>query len=407
MADRVVPVDVRAMVVAWPGDAPRGAVSRFCREHEVSRSWFYEVRARVRETDSLTAMRPRPRRLAGRARQAIPLEVEELAVRIRKELADAGWDHGPVTVAHRLGELGIGAPAASTLARVFSRRGMVVAQPQKRPRSSYRRFEFAMVHECWQLDAFQWALANGSTCAVYQVLDDRSRALLGSHVTTTETAQGAIVVIDKAIRAHQVPVLLLTDNGAAFNQTRRGLSSQLVAHLKTQGCRAITGRPGHPQTQGKDERVHQTTQRWLRARPRAGDHAELLAQLEQFDEYYNNHRPHQSLAMATPAQVLAQGPRALPPQPPDRSRHDTAPAIRALRRRVDAHGKTSIKQAFVQLGYEHRNSTVTVILHGRNVTVFDGRGTLIRSLRLEPGRSYYGNGRPRGGNHNHQPSRLT
>jgi putative transposase len=214
-------------------------------------------------------------------------------------------------------------------------------------------------------------------------------------------------VINKAICAHQVPVLLLTDNGAAFNQTRRGLSSKLVTHLQAQGCRAITGRPGHPQTQGKDERVHQTTQRWLRARARAGDHAELLAQLEEFDQHYNNHRPHQSLAMTTPAQVLAQGLRALPPQPPQGSRHQAAPAIRALRRRVDAHGKTSIKQAFVQLGHEHRNSTVTVILHGQNVTVFDGRGTLIRSLRLEPGRRYYGNGRPRGGNHNTQPSRLT
>jgi putative transposase len=399
MADRVVPVDVRAMVVAWPGDAPRGAVSRFCREHAVSRSWFYEVRARVGETDALTAMRPRSRSLAGRSRQAIPIEVEELAVRIRKELADAGWDHGPVTVAYRLGELGVHVPAASTLARVFRRRGMVVAQPRKRPRSSYRRFEFAMVHQCWQLDAFQWPLANGAICVVYQVLDDRSRALLASHVTTTETAEGAIAVIDKAIHDHQVPVLLLTDNGAAFNQTRLGRSSRLVTHLEARGARAITGRPGHPQTQGKDERVHQTTQRWLRAHPRAGDQAELTAQLEEFDEHYNNHRPHQSLAMRTPAQALAHGPRALPPPPPpEGSRQDTAAPMRALRRRVDAHGKTSIKRASVQLGYEHRNSTVTVVLHGENATIFDQRGTHIRSLSLQPGRTYYGNGRPRGWN---------
>ena len=201
------------------------------------------------------------------------MEVEELAVRIRKELADAGWDHGPVTVRHRLGELGLTAPAASTLARVFTRRGMVLAQPQKRPRSSYRRFEFATVHECWQLHAFQSTLAGGSVCAVYQVLDDRSRALLASHVTATETAAGAITVIDKAISAHQVPVLLLTDNGGAFNQTRMGHVSQLVTHRQALGARAITGRPGHPQTQGKDERVHQTTQRWLAARPRPATEA--------------------------------------------------------------------------------------------------------------------------------------
>ena len=394
------------MVVAWPEDAARGEVTRFCREHDVSTSWFYDLRALVRATDPLTAMRPRPRAVAGRHRQAIPVEVEELAVRIRKELADAGWDHGPVTVRHRLSQLGVAAPAASTLARVFTRRGMVTAQPQKRPRSSYRRFQFATVHECWQLDAFQTALAEGTICVVYQVLDDRSRALLASHVTATETAQGAIAVVDKAIRAHQVPVLLLTDNGAAFNQTRRGLSSQLVTHVQLLGVRAITGRPGHPQTQGKDERVHQTTQRWLRAHDRPHDHAELQVLLEEFDQHYNHHRPHQSLGMATPAEVLHDAPRAVPPLPPEPQAAPAAP-IRAVRRRVATNGKISVRHAAIQLGYEHSNSTVTVVLSGDNVAIFGAHGDHIRSLNLEPGRTYYSNGRPRGWSNSTRASRLT
>jgi putative transposase len=406
MADRVVPVDVRALVVGWPEDAPRGAVTRFCREHEVSSSWFYDLRALVRATDPLTAMRPRPRVVVGRSRQSIPAEVEELAVRIRKELADGGWDHGPLSVGHRLSQLGITAPAASTLARVFTRRGMVTAQPQKRPRSSYRRFQFASVHECWQLDAFQTPLADDSICVVYQVLDDHSLALLGSHVSATETAQGAIAVVDKAIRAHQVPVLLLTDNGAAFNQTRRGLSSQLVTHVRRLGVRAITGRPGHPQTQGKDERVHQTTQRWLRARARPADHAELQELLDQFDEHYNGHRPHQSLGMRTPGEVLRGGPHAVPPLPPEPQAPPAAP-VRAVRRRVATNGKISIRHAAIQLGYEHSNSTVTVVLSGDNVAIFGAHGNHIRSLNLEPGRTYYSNGRPRGWNNSTRVSRLT
>jgi putative transposase len=407
MADRVVPVDVRAVVVAWPEGAVRGSVSRFCREHGVSRSWFYEVRGRARDTDPLSAMGPKPRTAPGRHAQAIPVEVEELAVRIRKELADAGWDHGPVTVRHRLGELGLIAPAASTLARVFTRRGMVLAQPQKRPRSSYRRFEFATVHECWQLDAFQSTLADGSICAVYQVLDDRSRALLASHVTGTETAAGAITVIDKAIAAHQVPVLLLTDNGGAFNRTRMGHTSQLVTHLQALGCRAITGRPGHPQTQGKDERVHQTTQRWLAARPRPATQAGLLVLLEDFDQQYNQHRPHQSLAMRTPAQVLAQEPHAVPPTPPEPTTARTGRPVRAGRRRVAHNGKITVRHVAIQLGYEHRDSTVTVVLTGDNVAIFDRRGHHIRSVNLEPGRTYYSNGRPRGWNNRTRVSRLT
>ena len=84
-------MDVRSLVVTWSEDAPRGAVARFVEEHGVSRAWFYEVRDRARSEGALAAMQPRSRSSGVRHPQAIPVEVEELAVRIRKELADAGW----------------------------------------------------------------------------------------------------------------------------------------------------------------------------------------------------------------------------------------------------------------------------------------------------------------------------
>ena len=320
MADRVVPMDVRAAIVNFPEDPPRGAVARFCRTHGVSRSQFYEIRKRVLAEGPIEAMAPRPRRQLGPHPQATPGVIEDLAVRVRKNLADEGLDHGPVTVRWHLQQLGVTAPATSTLARIFTRRGMVTPQPQKRPRSSYRRFQFAMVHECWQLDAFEWPLTpTRSTCVIYQVLDDRSRFLLATRVGPPgvgENATDAVAVVQQAIAAAgQPPCLLLSDNGTAFNQARRGITSQLEAHLDTLGTRAITGRPYHPQTQGKDERVHQTLQRWLRAHP-AGTHAELQAVVDAFDTRYNHHRPHQALGMRTPAQARAAGPVAIPPQPP-------------------------------------------------------------------------------------------
>jgi transposase InsO family protein len=169
---------------------------------------------------------------------------------------------------------------------------MVVAQPQKRPRSSFRRFQAAQVHQCWQLDAFEWPLTvvtghpgsprPAGQCVIYQVLDDRSRFVLATRVGPAgikENAADAVAVVDQAIStAGRVPCLLLSDNGSAFNQSRRGITSQLVAHLTALGTRPITGRPYHPQTQGKDERVHQTLQRWLRAHP-AHDQGELQSSM--------------------------------------------------------------------------------------------------------------------------------
>jgi transposase InsO family protein len=365
-------------------------VTRFCVEHDVSRSWFYGVRQRARAEGAMSAMAPVDRTPV-RSPQAIPAEIEELAVRVRKELADTGWDHGPVTVRHKLRELGIDPPpAASTLARIFSRRGMVTAQPQKRPRSSYRRFEAAMVHQCWQLDAFEWPLKDGSLCTVFQVIDDRSRMMLATHVARGETAAGALAVVDEAIAAYQVPQMLLSDNGVAFNTDRRGTTTQLVTRLRALGCRPITGRPYHPQTQGKNERIHGTTERWLAAQAEPETPAQLRALLDRFDSTYNHHRPHQSLQMRTPAQALADGPIAIPPTPPTPAPKSTWEPVRAETHKVSINGSVQRKKVHIYIGVEHRHTTATVIVNGQTLTIFDAAGTLLRSVTLEPGKTYYG-----------------
>ena len=418
MADRVVPMDVRAAIVNFPEDPPRGAVARFCRTHGVSRSQFYEIRKRVLAEGPIEAMAPRPRRQLGPHPQATPGVIEDLAVRVRKNLADEGLDHGPVTVRWHLQQLGVTAPATSTLARIFTRRGMVTPQPQKRPRSSYRRFQFAMVHECWQLDAFEWPLTpTRSTCVIYQVLDDRSRFLLATRVGPPgvgENATDAVVVVQQAIAAAgQPPCLLLSDNGTAFNQARRGITSQLEAHLATLGTRAITGRPYHPQTQGKDERVHQTLQRWLRAHP-AGTHAELQAVVDAFDTRYNHHRPHQALGMRTPAQARAAGPVAIPPQPPppipEHPGH-SEPGTTIRPYKVAKNGNLYIRGHIIQMGAENAASTIIATSiptsTGTTVNIFDTHGTHLRTVTLTPGHRYYGNGKPHGRPRRTQPSTLT
>jgi putative transposase len=366
-------------------------VTRFCREVGISRSRFYEIRALAKQAGAEEAMVQR-RRPVARSPLAIPVEVEELAVRLRKELADAGWDHGPISVRYRLQQMGIAAPVASTLARVFARRGMVVPQPQKRPRSSYRRFEAPLVHACWQLDTFQWPLADpvGSIANIYQLLDDKSRFLIASHVEIGETTRGALTVLGKGIAAFQVPHRLLSDNGTAFNQTRMGRRSQLVEHLQTLGCKAITGKPGHPQTQGKDERVHATTQRWLRAQPQAQSLSELQTQIDDFDNAYNHDRPHQALAMRTPAQALSDGPTALAPIPPLPPSPPSLMPVSAKTYKTDSAGRVHFHRISVNLSRKYARIKVTVVRNGDTVSVFDPYGALIRSQQLRPGQHYYG-----------------
>jgi transposase InsO family protein len=394
MADRVVPVDVRNVIVTWSEDAPRGAVSKFCREHGVSRSQFYDIWTRAKTEGPVAAMLPRPRPVPVRHRQAVPLEIEELAVRIRKDLIDDGWDGGPVTVRHKLADLGVAAPAASTLARIFSRRGMVTPQPQKRPKTNWRRFEAGCVHECWQLDGFEWRLADKSVFTILQLTDDKSRHPIATRACPGERAVDAMAVVATGIERFQVPCRLLTDNGSAFNQDRLGRRTQLVGWLQRLGCRPITGAPAHPQTQGKNERAHQTLQRWLAARPAPTDLTEAQALLDQFDAQFAIRR-HQGLRMRTPAEVLAEGPIAIAPLPPPAA-PVRAPATVACQRVIDATGAIAAWAIRINIDYQRRGQAVTAVRSGTVISIFDQHGTHIRTIQLEHGRTYYGNNKPRG-----------
>ncbi|PYI66533.1 hypothetical protein CVV68_13250 [Arthrobacter livingstonensis] len=96
----------------------------------------------------------------------------------------------------------------------------------------------------------------------------------------------------------------------AFNQARRGVIGATDTFLAEQGCHGITGRVRHPQTQGKNERSHQTLVRFLDAH--APRNLEQLSKLlVQYREHYNYRRRHQALKVdntyLTPGQAWEAG----------------------------------------------------------------------------------------------------
>ena len=124
----------------------------------VSTSWLYELLARYRlEGDA--AFEPRSRRPTSNPK-ATPLEVVELIVRLRKELADVGLDAGPETIVWHLAHHHNLTVSRATVARQLAARGMVIPAPKKRPKSSYIRFEASMPNECWQSDFTHYRLTH-------------------------------------------------------------------------------------------------------------------------------------------------------------------------------------------------------------------------------------------------------
>lgn len=228
-----VPPDVRLLIARWPDDAPRGAVTEFCRSHG------------SHGPCSTSSVPPLPCRACGKCSTRSPARLgsvpgEPIRIlpgsrRAAREVAGRRVGPWPVECAGRMLAMGLAAPSRATLARIFTRAGVVRPEPRKKPRSAYRRFVYPAPNCCWQIDATGWTLANGRGCVTFQVIDDHSRYALASLVAADETSDAAVQVVQLAIGRHGVPQKSLSDNGSALNPSRRGREGRLVRYLRSLG----------------------------------------------------------------------------------------------------------------------------------------------------------------------------
>jgi transposase InsO family protein len=310
-----------------------------------------------------------------------------MAVQIRLKLGDQGCYDGPWSVLAEWPDTGPPKPSESTLSRLFRARGLVVPQPQKRPRSAVRRYQREKPNELWCSDGFEWRLADGTTACVLQLLDDCSRFDLGSIAAVSENSADIQAMLTAAIECFGLPQQFLSDNSSAFNPHRRGHHGGIARWLQNQGVTTITCSVNHPKGNGKSERAHQTMQKWLAARPRARTLAQLQSQIDGYRDYYN-HRPHQSLGGATPQQVWDELPHAAPPVVGE---HPDTILIRPIK--VAANGNVAVRPyGTIQVGKRHAGEHCHVLIrpHEATITVFDTIGTEIRTVTLNPDQTYYG-----------------
>ena len=364
----------------------------------VHRGWVYKLKARY-QAEGEAAFEPRSRRPMT-SPTAIPADVVELIVRLRKQLAEQGLDAGPDTIAWHLRHHHQRTVAVSTISRYLSRLGLVVPEPNKRPKASYIRFAADQPNQCWQADFTHYRLANGAEVEILSFLDDYSRYALS--VTAHHRVTGPIVLaaFRRTCSTYGVPASTLTDNGLVFT-TRysggRGGRNGFETELHRLGVVQKNSRPNHPTTCGKVERFQQTLKKWLAAQPvQPTTLEELQALLNRFIAQYNQHRPHRSLPhQATPATAYAAHPKAAPG---DRSR-DTHNRVRTDR--VDNTGKVTLRHGgrlySIGIGRTHARTRVLILVQDLHIRIVNAAtGELLRELTLNPTKRYQGTGRPPG-----------
>jgi transposase InsO family protein len=356
--------------------------SELARTHKVSRSWIYKMLERF-EHGGYASLEPRSRRPRSCSHQ-VGAKVQELILKLRRDLTAAGHDAGPHTIHFHLSKKVSQPPSVATIWRILKRQGLVTPQPQKRPKSSFIRFVAKLPNETWQADATPWTLADGSPVEILNFLDDCSRVALASSCFRTVKGHDVAHVFHAAANTFGPPASLLTDNGAVFTGRQRRGKVILELELERLGIVSKHSTAYHPQTCGKVERHHQTLKRWLALQPAPATLDQLQALLDAYRDYYNTRR-HHTAVKTTPqrawdAAPALGGPGRLP-------RQDDA-TVHALT--VRPNGTISLGGLDIYISTSRAGDKITAIRDHDRVTAYTPAGDPLGHIRLNHDKTYQG-----------------
>lgn len=278
-----------------------------CRRYGVSRKTGYKwmERFRLNNPGSLEDRSRAPLRHP----QAVSGELAEECLAVRRR--HPSW--GPVKVRAWLDRQrpGVRWPATSTIGALFDEAGLTVKR-RVRHRSPPATAPFAQcsgANDVWCMDFKGWfRTGDGSRCEALTLCDAHSRYLLRCQGVARCNEAHVWPVLDAAFREYGLPKALRSDNGPPFASSSVGGLSRLSVKIIKAGVRPERIEPGKPQQNGRLERLHLTLLQDT-ADPPAHSLRQQLRRFKDFQDLYNEERPHQALGNDVPAEHYAPSPR--------------------------------------------------------------------------------------------------
>src|SRR6188472_1693990 len=275
-----------------------------CEEFGISRKTGHKIYQRYRQigVQGLTDRSRRPHRHANQ----LPMVVEKTIVKIKREYP--GW--GAPKIRERLRQRWpeLHCPAISTVHATLDRHGLV------RRRSTRRRVRLTGTirsqpvapNRLWCADyKGEFLLTNQRYCYPLTITDFATRYLIACEALSTTKERYAFAVFERAFEQFGLPVGIRTDNGVPFASPNAlyGLSRLSVWWLRL-GITLERIRPGHPEQNGRHERMHLTLKQEA-TKPAVANVLQQQARFDAFVDRYNGERPHEALAMKVPADLYA------------------------------------------------------------------------------------------------------
>ena len=279
-------------------------MSDVCREFGISRKTGYKIFNRYKG-EGLESLSDRSRRPVRYANQ-LPDQIERMIVTLKRDKPHWGARKIRELLVRKLaGDVRI--PARSTVHAVLDRHGLV-SQARKRNRANKAMgtplSEAVRPNDLWCADfKGEFKLGNGRYCYPLTVTDQASRAILACEALESTKELPVIEAFVRLFRDRGLPMAIRSDNGLPFASPNGlyNLSKLSVFWLRA-GIAIERIKPGHPQQNGRHERMHLTLKKEA-TRPAAMNILQQQARFEDFINEFNEERPHEALAMKAPAEV--------------------------------------------------------------------------------------------------------
>ena len=327
---------------AFVGEALKAetSLSALCRELGISRKTGYKWLKRYRE-EGLNGLEDQSRRPRDSPSQTPP-KGEQVIVEARQ--AHPAW--GSRKLKRWLENRGYRSiPAPSTVTDILARHGLLAAD-ESHKHTSWQRFAMDQPNDLWQMDfKGDFPMTSGQRCHPLTVLDDHSRFLVGLKACSNETTDIVQGHVTALFREFGLPARMLMDNGSPWGGSAQCPYTRLTVWLLRLGIPVSHGRPYHPQTQGKDERLHRTLKDELLNASRFDTLDDCQPRFDYWRTLYNLERPHQALALDPPA---------LHYQPSSRPFPETLPPLTfppgAIIRKVALTGEVGFRNKRLRVG---------------------------------------------------------
>jgi transposase InsO family protein len=293
------------------GDVP---MQELCRQAGISRKTGYKWLERY-EAEGKAGLLDRSRAPHVQGRQVSEALERDIVAMKRRYPA-----FGPKKVQAKLIELSpeVTWPAVSTIGSVLDRHGLVKRHKRRRKTPAYPYPLLPMSHPnaVWTADIKgQFRTRDERLCYPLTIADGCSRYVLCCRAMPDLTRVLVGPGFVAAFREYGLPEAIRTDNGPPFSNRGLGISKLTVWWLKLGICHERI-EPGHPEQNGRHERMHRT----LKSATTQPPAADLRRQQRCFDRWrqeFNHDRPHEALGQRPPSAVYTASVRSLPDRLPE------------------------------------------------------------------------------------------